>query len=170
MAFELVLLALLFFLPGYLLTNSVFPRRGSLGGSLDPLYRVFVAVLLSVSLAVVVGSALVILGESMGLVLFRPSYLWPGLLVISVAFFLLGVVRGAYPRLSKALGRVVPASEDRPPVDTRLFSRLEEVAAELEEARRRAAIAPEEAGVMRRRIAELEEEKARLEEEASKLW
>lgn len=170
MAVELVLLALLFFLPGYLLTNSVFPRKGSLGGDLDPLYRIFMGVVLSVSLAVVFGSALVILGGGIGQVLFRPEYLWPVLIVISVVFFLVGAARGAYPRISAALGRSVPAAEVRPPTDTGTFDRLEEVTARLEKARLQVATAPAEAEALNRLIADLESEKARLEEEASRQW
>lgn len=170
MALELALMVLLFFLPGYLLTNAVFPQRGSLGGDLDPLYRIFVGVVLSVSLAVAFGSALVILGERIGEVLFRPEYLWPVLIVISVVFFFVGTARGAYPRISAALGRTVPGPEVRPPTDTRTFDRLEEVTARLEKARRQVAAAPAKVEALSRLVADLEGEKARLEEEVSKGW
>ncbi len=166
----MALLVVAFFLPGYFLVNSVYPRRGSLGGELDLLYRVFLGVVVSVSLVVVYGTALVILGEGTGQVLFRPEYLWPGLVVLSVVFFLVGVLRGAYPKLSAALGRSVPGDQTRPSPKTEVLDRLSEVSARLEEARRQAATDPEQAARMKGLIAELELEKTRLEEEAIKEW
>ncbi len=167
---ELALLPLIFFLPGYFIVNSMFPGKGTLGGNLDLLYRVFLSIVTSVSLVIVYGTTLVLLGQGTEQVLFRPDYLWPGLAALSVVFFIVGVMRGAYPRISAALGRQVPDFEPRAEVSTGTFDRLVEVTARLDDFRRRASTSPEEAESLKGLIEGLESEKARLEEEAAGKW
>ncbi|MFQ5838357.1 MAG: hypothetical protein ACE5HJ_06200 [Thermoplasmata archaeon] len=170
MALELALLILLLFLPGYLLVNVVFPARGSLGGDLDSLYRVFLGVLLSVSITIIYGSLLVILVPSPGRVLFLPQYLWPGLTVITILLFLGGVYRGAYPRISTWLGRPPARPLERPQEGRELLERLTEIEARLEQARAASQAKGREATEMEELISRLEEEKRSLEEEAGRLW
>ncbi|MFQ5986858.1 MAG: hypothetical protein ACE5KQ_05815 [Thermoplasmata archaeon] len=160
MVLELVLLIFPLFLPGFLLVNVFFPGRRSLGGELDILYRVFMGIVLSVAITILYGTLLVLLAGA-GQVIFLPETLWPGLALLTLVLFLLGVFRGAYPRIARFLGRTPapPARQEAEGDD--LFSRLEEVSAELEVAE--AAEEKETAG-----IEELRREKRRLEREASR--
>lgn len=167
LALEQAFLLLLFFLPGYFLVSAVFPRRGSFGGDLDPLYRVFVGVLASIAMAVLYGTALVVAGQTAGTVLFQPELLWPGLAVLTVVLFALGVLRGAYPRLRRWVGLPVeegaPEPEERAPLD-----RLVQLAAELEEAERaRRKAEGEEAERLTRKVEAIAAEKRRLEAAAT---
>ncbi|MFQ6013461.1 MAG: hypothetical protein ACE5LS_07445 [Thermoplasmata archaeon] len=160
MALELALLVLPLFLPGYLLVNVLFPGRGSLGGSVDVVYRVFLGIVLSVALTVVYGTLLIILAGS-DQVLLRPETLWPGLALLALVLFLVGVFRGAYPRLATLVGRTPapPGRGDEEEDD--LFDRLMDVTARLEAAK----AAPEGEA---EDIEELRQEKRRLEEEAAR--
>lgn len=160
---ELAFLLLLFFLPGYFLMNAVFPRPRSLGGDLDPLYRVFGGVLLSVSLGVLYGSVLVVAGSFAEEVLFRPATLWPGLALLTALLFVLGAIRGAYPRLRRGLGLPAPEAEAGP-VEEPPFDRLVDLASELEEAERALRTAQGgEADRLAERVEAIREEKRRLE-------
>lgn len=171
MALEFAFLLLTFFLPGYFLVNLVFPGKGSLGGELDALYRAFLGIVLSVSITIAYGTLLVILGTLEGSVLFLPRYLWPGLAIATLLLFLGGVYRGAYPRISRWLGRMPAAPAKAPGTDTSIFDELEEVEDRLEEALRRAGEARgEEAARIQETIRQLEDRKRKLEERAGRLW
>lgn len=172
-ALELALLPLIFFLPGYFLVNLLFPRRKSLGGDLDPLYRAFLGILMSVSITIVYGSLLVNLARGSDQVLFKPEYLWPGLILLTVLLFFSGMHRGAYPRIRRWLRMTKPAPsvEMRERVD--IFDRLTDISTRLGEARKQAAsngLGDGEVARLRRLIEDLEAEKRRLEEEAMGLW
>lgn len=167
---ELALLPILFFLPGYFLTNLIFPRDGSIGGDLDLLYRLFLGVLLSVALAIVYGWLLVVVGTATEQVLFLPETLWPGLLVLTVLFFAAGLYRGAYPKIRRLLDLPTLPPERGEIPDTRAFDRLKELTEELEGLRKMVREEPgadRESG--RRRERELEAEIRRLEEEARRM-
>lgn len=171
MVLELALLALVLFAPGYFLVNALFPARGSLGGGLDPVYRLLLGVVLSVALTVLLGTLLVVLSTG-GTVLFLPETLWPALGALTVALFLAGVWRGAYPPLSRRLGRPVPPPADAEELDRSLFAELEAVADRLEAARREAETAKgtPQAAPAQEAVRRLEEEKRRLEADARRLW
>lgn len=103
------ILALLFvfFLPGFLLVNAIFPRRGELDSEYDVLFRVTLGIVMSVVVVVIVGFILNSLTQDFGI---RPEpdrgfvtseYVWTILVVLSLFFFLLGWFRGAYPFMGK---------------------------------------------------------------------
>jgi hypothetical protein len=112
-----VILAILFwfFVPGFLLVNLIFPRKGELDSEYDELYRVALGIVLSVVLVVLMGFALNSLGRqpdsTMGY--FTAPYIWFSLIAMSLAFFALGWFRGAYP----ILGRLHPRLSRLPPQD-----------------------------------------------------
>lgn len=169
LALELTLLPLIFFLPGYFLVNLLFPRVGSLGGSMDPLYRIFFGILTSIAITIIYGNVLVMLVKGSGEVLFLPGNLWPGLGGLTVVLFALGVYRGAYPRLRRWLGLTVPRPAAEEENQAQTLDRLLSVSARLEEARRRLGSLrddDEEAADLKGRVEQLEAEKRRLEEEA----
>ncbi len=156
---EIALLILPLFLPGFLLVNVLFPGRGSLGGDWDVVYRVFLGVVLSVALTVLYGTLLIVLAGA-DQVLLRPETLWPGLALLALALFIVGVVRGAYPRIARVLGRTraLPGPSE---VEEDVLDRLLDVTARLE-----AAEAVE--GGDAEGIEALRQEKRRLEEEAAR--
>ncbi|MFQ5907573.1 MAG: hypothetical protein ACE5JE_01905 [Thermoplasmata archaeon] len=157
---ELVLLIFPLFLPGYFLVNVFFPGRGSLGGDWDAVYRVFLGVVLSVALTVIYGTLLIVVAGA-DQVLLRPETLWPGLALLALALFLAGVVRGAYPRIARVLGRTPAPPGRQDEVEEDVLARLLDVTARLE-----AAEAGEggDAGDLEA----LRQEKRRLEEEAAR--
>lgn len=111
-------LLLLFFLPGYLLINALYPRKGELDREYDGLYRVTLGIVLSIAVTVFWSFFLNSLGVQGGPAPgdVRGYVLGPniagGLLGLAGAFFGLGWWRGAYPwmaRLHPALARVPKA-------------------------------------------------------------
>jgi hypothetical protein len=103
----LLALVLIFFLPGFLLVNAIFPRKGELDRTYDRLYRLGLGIVMSVVLTVLLGFGLNALGTdpTSGRGYFEAGNLWIGLGVISAVLFLVGWWRGAYP----AMGRLHPA-------------------------------------------------------------
>src|SRR3989454_2745623 len=100
-------LVLLFFLPGFLLINALYPRKGELDREYDALYRVTLGVVLSIAVTVFWSFFLNSLGtnEATGLGYVVGPNIAGGLIGLSVVFFVLGWWRGAYPWI----GRVHPA-------------------------------------------------------------
>lgn len=140
LAFPLVL-----FLPGWTLINLLFPRKGELDREYDALYRVTLGIVMSLVVLVLYGFLLNALGEDpgTGMGAFTAPNLWSGLSAMTLAFFLAGWWRGAYP----ALGRLHPALKRPVPrepasilgdldVDKRVLARFRELAAERERWRR----------------------------------
>ena len=138
-------LVLSFLLPGLLLVNLLYPRRGELDREYDLLYRITLGIVLSILVTVLWGFFLNSLGvdeaTQMGYV--RTPYIAAGLIGLSALFFVLGWWRGAYPwmaRLHPSLARV-PASgpeslltdEEK---DHRIRMKLEELAESRERLRR----------------------------------
>jgi len=104
-------LVLLFFLPGYLLINALYPRKGELDREYDALYRLTLGIVLSIAVTVFWAFFLNSLGvqESTGLGYVLGPNIAGGLIGLAAAFFGLGWWRGAYPwmaRLHPALARV----------------------------------------------------------------
>src|SRR3989441_8522847 len=104
-------LVLLFFLPGFLLINALYPRKGELDREYDALYRVTLGVVLSIAVTVFWSFFLNSLGinEATGLGYVVGPNIAGGLIGLSVVFFVLGWWRGAYPwmaRVHPALARV----------------------------------------------------------------
>ncbi|MEW5937451.1 MAG: DUF1616 domain-containing protein [Candidatus Thermoplasmatota archaeon] len=109
-------LLMVFFIPGYLLMNAVFPRKGSLDTELDLLYRVVFGIGLSMVLAILVSFGLNALGvdPETGLGYIDAPYLWLSFSVLSLVFFLIGWYRGAYPILGKVHPRLLRMTRAEP--------------------------------------------------------
>lgn len=139
LAFPLVL-----FLPGFALVNLLFPRKGELDREYDALYRITLGIVMSIVVVVLLGFVLQALGlTAAGTGFFAPAYLWPSLSLLTLAFFVGGWWRGAYP----VLGRIHPALKRPLPrepasimgdleADRAVLTRLRELAAERESLRK----------------------------------
>lgn len=141
----LAALALIFFIPGFLLVNALYPRRGELDRDYDALYRVTLGVVLSIAITVLWSFVLNSLGVSAetGLGYVVGPNIAAGLLGFSGLFFALGWWRGAYPQLAKlhpALARTpAPGPSDLLTLeerDHRVRLKLQELAASRERLRR----------------------------------
>jgi len=145
MVVELVAFPLVLFLPGFTLVNFLFPRRGELDREYDVLYRITLGIVMSIVVLVLLGFVLNALGinAATGLGYFTAGNLWVSLSALTVAFFVAGWWRGAYP----ALGRVHPALRRPLPrepasllgdldVDRKTLDRFRELAAQREKLRR----------------------------------
>src|SRR5712691_7357262 len=138
-------LVLLFFLPGYLLINALYPRKGELDREYDGLYRLTLGIVLSIAVTVFWSFFLNSLGVNggTGLGYVVGPNIAGGLIGLSAAFFGLGWWRGAYPwmaRLHPALARVpkpgpgeLLTEEER---DHRVRLKLQELAEQREGLRR----------------------------------
>src|SRR2546423_10314621 len=138
-------LVLLFFVPGYLLSNALYPRKGELDREYDGLYRLALGIVLSIAVTVFWSFLLNSFGVngSTGLGYVVGPNIAGGLIGLSAAFFGLGWWRGAYPwmaRLHPALARVpkpgpgeLLTAEER---DHRVRLKLQELAEERERLRR----------------------------------
>lgn len=138
-------LILVFFLPGWLLVNVLYPRKGELDREYDALYRLTLGIVLSIAVTVLWGFFLNSLGVQPGGVTgyVQAPEIAAGLLGLSVLFFALGWFRGAYPwmaRLHPSLARTPkPAAADlfgEEERDHRTRLRLEELAERREKLRR----------------------------------
>ncbi len=138
-------LVLLFFLPGYLLINALYPRKGELDREYDALYRLTIGIVLSIAVTVFWSFFLNSFGVNQsGFGDVTAPNIAGGLLGLSAAFFVLGWWRGAYPwmvRLHPSLARMpkpgpgeLLTEEER---DHRVRMKLQELA-ERREALRRA--------------------------------
>ncbi|MCK4267018.1 MAG: DUF1616 domain-containing protein [Thermoplasmata archaeon] len=111
-------LILLFILPGLMMVQAMFPRRGELDVDFDWLYRITLGIGLSIVLTILVCFGLNSLGVSeetgMGYVTALPISL--SLLLISLAFFAIAWFRGALP----FMGRLHPALIRFPPRDPKM--------------------------------------------------
>jgi Protein of unknown function (DUF1616) len=139
-------LLLTFFVPGWLLVNTLYPRKGELDREYDALYRITLGIVLSIAITVLWGFALNSLGvnPSTGLGYVQTPEIAAGLLGLSAIFFIVGWFRGAYPwmaRLHPSLARAPkPSSSDlfasEQAKDHRVRLRLEELANKREKLRR----------------------------------
>lgn len=138
-------LILTFLLPGWLLVNVLYPRKGELDREYDALYRLTLGIVLSIAVTVLWGFALNSLGvnPATGLGYVQTPEIAAGLLGLSLLFFVLGWWRGAYRwmgRLHPALARSPkPARSDlltAEEKDHRLRLQLEELAEQREKLRR----------------------------------
>ncbi len=138
-------LILVFILPGVLLVNVLYPRRGELDREYDRLYRLTLGIVLSIAVTVLWGFSLNSLGvqASTGLGYVQAPEIAEGLLGLSALFFVLGWWRGAYPwmaRLHPSLARTpkpgpesLLTDEEK---DHRVRMKLEALAEERERLRR----------------------------------
>ena len=137
-------LVLLFFLPGYLLINALYPRKGELDREYDTLYRLTLGFVLSIAVTVFWAFFLNSLGvNASGFGDVTAPNIAGGLIGLSVAFFVLGWWRGAYPwmaRVHPSLARLpkpgpgeLLTEEER---DHRVRMKLQELAERREALRR----------------------------------
>jgi len=138
-------LVLLCCLPGYLLINALYPRKGELDREYDGLYRLTLGIVLSIAVTVFWSFFLNSFGvnTTTGLGYVVGPNIAGGLSGLSAAFFVLGWWRGAYPwmaRLHPALARVpkpgpgeLLTEEQR---DHRVRLKLQELAEKRESLRR----------------------------------
>ncbi|MCK5548157.1 MAG: DUF1616 domain-containing protein, partial [Thermoplasmata archaeon] len=111
----LLALIFVFFLPGFTLINSLYPRKGELDQEYDTLYRIVLGIVMSVAITIFVGFGLNSLGinPDTGKGYFLAPNIWAVLIVLTIIFFLIGWYRGAYP----FLGRIRPSLYRLPPKD-----------------------------------------------------
>ncbi len=138
-------LLLTFVIPGLLLVNLLYPRRGELDREYDAVYRLTLGIVLSIAVTVLWGFFLNSLGvnAATGLGFVQGPEIAAGLIGLSVLFFVVGWWRGAYPwmgRLHPSLARMPkPAPESlltEAERDHRIRKKLEDLAAERERLRR----------------------------------
>ena len=93
----------IFFIPGFLLVQALFPRRNELDEEYDFLYRVVLGIVLSIVITTLDGFVLGSLGinPNTGKGYWDTPYIFGSLIGISVVLFLIGWYRGAYPLLSR---------------------------------------------------------------------
>lgn len=141
----LAALILVFVLPGLLLVNVLYPRRGELDREYDTLYRLTLGIVLSIAVTVLWGFALNALGvnAATGLGYVQAPEIAEGLVGLSVLFFVLGWWRGAYPwmaRVHPSLARVPKTGPESlltdDEKDHRVRMKLEELAESRERLRR----------------------------------
>jgi hypothetical protein len=104
---------MVFFIPGYLLVNALFPRRNEFDSEIDVVYRVTIGIGLSMAMVILVNFGLNALGTdpNTGLGYIDAPYLWASMLSLSGALFSAGWWRGAYPWMARAhpkLARLPP--------------------------------------------------------------
>jgi uncharacterized protein DUF1616 len=138
-------LLLTFVIPGLLLVNLLYPRRGELDREYDAVYRLTLGIVLSIAVTVLWGFFLNSLGvnAATGFGFVQAPYIAAGLIGLSVLFFVVGWWRGAYPwmaRLHPSLARMPkPGPESlltEAEKDHRVRMKLEDLAAERERLRR----------------------------------
>ena len=92
---------ILLFLPGFLLVQALFPKKNELSEEDDWLYRIVLSVVLSIVIAIILAFIISSLGvnKDTGKGYFTALNITLSLLVISVVLFVIGVIRGAYPKI-----------------------------------------------------------------------
>ena len=110
-------LVLLYFLPGFMFVQAMFPRKGELDQDYDVLYRIGLAIGLSIVMTIFVGFGLNSLGvsEETGMGYVTAGSIIIALLVITLIFFAVAWFRGGFP----ILGRLHPSLLRFPPRDPR---------------------------------------------------
>ncbi|HYS71361.1 MAG TPA: DUF1616 domain-containing protein [Thermoplasmata archaeon] len=143
MALELLAFPLVLFLPGYTLVNVLFPRKGELDREYDVLYRITLGIVMSIVVLVLLGFLLNAASPPTGMGYFTAGNLWFSLSALTLAFFVVGWWRGAYPilgRIHPALGRPMPREAASIlgdlDVDRRTLVKFQELAGERERLRR----------------------------------
>ena len=113
----IVALILIFFLPGIMLVQALFPRKGELDADFDWLYRAAMAIGLSIVITILVNFGLNSLGVNpdtgMGYVTAGPITL--SLILLTLAFFGIAWFRGGMPFIGKLHPKLIrfPAREPR---------------------------------------------------------
>jgi len=111
-------LVLLFFLPGFMVVQALFPRKHELDLDFDWLYRITLGIGLSIVLTILVGFGLNSLGvnEATGKGYVTAGPITLTLVLLTLIIFLIAWFRGAFP----IMGRWHPALIRFPPRDPRI--------------------------------------------------
>ncbi len=105
-------LLFIFFLPGFVVINALFPRKGELDKEFDMLYRITLGMGMSIVITILVGfflGSIPVEPDKMGY--FVSTNIWIMLISLTVIFFLVGWYRGAYQWMGwihPVLGRPAP--------------------------------------------------------------
>jgi len=75
----ILVLVVVFFLPGFFLVNALYPRKGELDKDYDALYRITLGLVMSVVIVIIVGFLLNAFGRDpdTGKGYFRAELIWP---------------------------------------------------------------------------------------------
>ena len=90
-------LLFIFFLPGFVVINALFPRKGELDKEFDMLYRLTLGMGMSIVITILVGfflGSIPVAHDEMGY--FVARNIWAMLITLTVVFFFVGWYRGAY--------------------------------------------------------------------------
>jgi len=98
-----IALLIIFFLPGFMLVNVLFPRRNELDEEDDLLYRIVLGIALSIVITVLNGFVLGTIGinPDTGKGYFTAFNIWITHAVYTVVFFVWAYYRGAFPLLGR---------------------------------------------------------------------
>lgn len=89
----IIAMILILFLPGFLLINALLPEKKVFDLQFDIFYRIGIGIGLSIGMSIAVGF---LLGRTLGL---KTENIFIVLSIISLVLFVIGVYRGAYPRI-----------------------------------------------------------------------
>lgn len=121
-------IVLLFFLPGFLLIQALFPKKNELDEEEDILYRIVLGMAMSIVISILVGFALAALSPvDGGRGYFDSPYIIAALLTLCGVFFGVGYYRGAYPFLGRSTEPIKPL-----PIPRRNLNRIQELLADWE--------------------------------------
>ncbi len=121
---------MLFFLPGFTLINALFPRKGELDEEYDILYRIGLGIGMSIAISIIIGY---ILGGLFAA--FYAENIAISLIVVTLIFFFVGLIRGAYPTLY---------CKEKEKTPEELMAELENLMKKAEEYRKMMKIAPKD--------------------------
>lgn len=114
---------LLFFLPGFLLIQALFPKKNELDEEEDMLYRIVLGMAMSVVISILVGFFLASISPiDGGKGYFDAPYIVVTLLSLCTIFFVVGWYRGAYPFLGRSAEPIKPL-----PIPRRNLERIQEL-------------------------------------------
>jgi len=153
----LATILMVMFLPGYFLVNALFPARGELDVEMDRIYRIGIGMALSVFITISDGIFLNTLGtDSGGHGYITGQNLWISMSIITIALFLIGWYRGAYPEMEKISPRLYREPKKEALVESsRLGRGAEKEMAQLMKKKKRLERFIEEAEQMERQITDM---------------
>lgn len=118
----LVAIILLFFLPGFLLVQAIFPRKNELDENEDMLYRIVLGIALSIVVNIAIGFILGSMPLSDGHGAFTEMNILISIIVVSLIFGVVGWYRGAYPFTGRAADPI-----PKLPISKRNMERVQEL-------------------------------------------
>jgi len=90
---------LILFMPGFFFIQALFPLKNELDENDDLLYRIILSIAMSIIFTIIIGFLLGSMGvdPDTGKGYFQTPYIIGSLITFCVIFFIIGVIRGAYP-------------------------------------------------------------------------